>query len=229
MDSNRSLVVVAVGSLVILTVLLGVSTVLMQGVQQDGLVRVVAQSRDLESIYEEDPVAPPKPSGPRVNRAVSHTPRLYEDWTPSNRTEKAWEEELLRQENEQVANEARRSRYEAWSQFIESPVGGDLQAAFELFRRGHPEEAVQALQDLLPALEDQPPEVQQPVLAAAMRLFDQAGRSQEAAQAMYRYLEAFEAQLTGTELEGALQDKRTQIYDEIQSMKSQLQSRGVGS
>jgi hypothetical protein len=229
MDSNRSLIVLGVGSVVVLAVLMALLPVLLQGVQPGGVRTFADQRVDDKFLREYDasttvaPRAPPPPRAPRLRPRVIH-----EDWVPRTVAERRWFRAVQERETRRAEQKAHRDKVLAHQEFLGSPAGTDLQAAFELARRGQAEEAMDLIVGALPALGEQPPEVQQPLLSVAARLFKQNGRLDLVAQVLERYLENLETRYRENTLEGREEERREDLLDEVVRLRAELRQAAGG-
>lgn len=215
MDANRSLIVLAVGAVIVLAVLMALLPVLLQGFQPKALRTLAEERIDPVSYHDlDEPAAPAEPPPPKVARA-HFPPKLYEESVPRTLSEKQWRAAVARLEQQEEDQAQDAARFDGFRTFMESPTGGNLQAAFELLRRGKSEDAAKLLEGLLAEVAEQPFEIQQPVLKAALRLFKQADRKDLMAASLYRYLENVEAKLTAGGLEGRTKEAHSELLDEV--------------
>jgi len=145
-------------------------------------------------------------------------PVIREDFVPRNLTERQWAESMARMKALEAEQEAHQEKVEAFTAFMESSTGGNLSAAFELVRRGKPQDAAALLEGLLPELAQQPPEVQEPLLLASVRLFKEAGRPDLMAQTLHEYLRLVEERLTQGGLEGRTKRAQSELLDQVQTL-----------
>lgn len=229
MDANRSLIVLGVGSVVVLAVLMALLPVLLQGVQPGGVQNLAEQRVDDEFLRDFDASAEVAPRPPPVPRAPHLRPRaIREDWVPRTVAERRWYRAVQETEQRRTAQRAHRDKVLAHQEFLGSPAGADLQSAFELARRNQPEEAVELVVRALPALGEQPPEVQQPLLTVAARLFKETGRLDLVAQVLDRYLDNLEARYREGQLEGREEERRDQLLDEVVRLRAELRRAAGG-
>lgn len=229
MDSNRSLIVLGVGSVVVLAVLMALLPVLLQGVQPGGVKTVAGRTVDDEFLAEYDASLEAKPRAPRVREAKVLAPRvLREEWVPRTVSERRWFRAVQELEQRRAEQDAHRQKLLAHQEFLGSKAGTDLQAGFELARRGQAKEAVELVVAALPALGEQPPEVQQPILTVAARLFKEAGDLDLVAQVLDRYLQNLEDRYREGELEGREAERRDELLDQVVQLRGELRSAAGG-
>ncbi len=217
MDSNRSLIALTAAVLLALVGFLGLLPAMMPGVRPDQVSRPMVWDEATEQEFE--PGAPPPataPPPPPARRAAILPPfSPYEEYVPRTEEEKRWASAYQKLESREREMKAEAESFDRWRGFIESDLGTKVQSAFELLRRGHGESAGQVLAGLLPELAAQPADVQQPVLAASIRLFKQVGDMKAMAGVLVAYLENLEKQLAESPEQGRDRETRAEMLAEV--------------
>lgn len=230
MDANRSLIVFAAAVLVVLVAFLGLVPALIQGVNPDavgGSPLVYDEDAELfqtdaERFAEVEETAP-------VRRARLLGPS--ESFVPRTRAEHAWVRNWEKLEREEAEAARDREAFERWQGFMESSLGGNVQSAFELLRRGHAEEAGNLLSGMIPEILEQPADVKQPLLKAAVRLFFEAGDQQAMAEVLLAFLEGQEKLLEERTFDAAQRDQQETLLEEVRTYLAQARAKAaeVGS
>lgn len=230
MDANRSLIVFAAAILVLIVAFLGLIPALIKGVNPDAAGQSPMVFDEGSELFMDDAetfAGPPKP--PPVRRAKLLGPS--EDFVPRTRAERAWHHawEKLDQEEAEAARD--REDFEAWRGFMESPLGKNVQGAFELLRRGHSDEAAKILEEKIPEFEDLPFMVKQPLLKASVRLFKASGNLAAMGRVLVQFLENQERYLDEAHLEGRDRDAHQEMLDEVRELLREARARAaaVGS
>lgn len=229
MDSSRSLIILAVGALIVLGTLITLLPVLLQGFRVQPLASLPDRASTQAELLAEEilQAAPPVREDPPARRAPVLA-RLEEEFVPQTRAEKRWAAAYAKLEVQERRQEADQKRFDVWKEFLDTTLGGSVQASFELLRRGKAEEAANNLEGLLPEISGLDPEIQQPILKAAVRLFKESQRQDLLARSLFTYLENLREQLTQGGLDGRTKEAQAVLLEDVQRLLADARVRAQG-
>ncbi len=226
MDSSRSLIVVSVGAIVVLAVLMALLPILLQG-SNSSTVRTFTRRAVTDELYEDLEKEEAQRGAPRpapVARAKI-PPSLTEAWLPQTRVEKRWAANQRYWEEREAERYRDQSKFQDFRHFMSTSEGGDVQAAFELLRRGKPKDAAPLLERALPAISQQRLEIQQPLLTKAIQLFKAAGEMGLMSKSLLQYLRNLEATIEAGGQKGRLKEFESRMLDDIRIAINEVTNR----
>lgn len=168
-------------------------------------------------------VVPAGPGKPAVRRATGVAAERGR-WIPQTEAERAYFAAVEKARERKGRVVARRERREAVQSFIESPLGQNLQATFELARRGNADAAKKFLEGILEDLASMDSDVQRFVIQSAMSIYSHDKDRVGLAHMLDRYMRFVrEAGAAG----GEGRDKLDEWLSELQSQIPEIERRAT--
>lgn len=230
MESSRSLVILSVAMLFFLFAFLGLVPMLVPtstiSTQKAGLPQTWDPDDPLFKTDEERFERPRRKAVAPVRRAKVPDP-LAEDWVPRTRAERAWAATWQQRQREAAVAAAEQESFDRFRGFLDSSAGGQVQAAFELVRRGKAAEGAALFKGQLDEILRQPEDVQRPLLKSSIRLFKEAGDFVTMGRVLVAYLEGIERHLEDVPQEGRARENYDRMIEEVREMLAQARRKAA--